>query len=105
MATPELVIFACIHNAGRSQMSAALFDLLADPEKAVCVSAGTEPGMASSTLGSGARVHRGALLNVLARACRHTNYGGCCDTKALNLNISKRSKLCSVWVVSGNAGT
>lgn len=41
---PATVIFACIHNAGRSQMSAAMFELLADPEKAVAISAGTNPG-------------------------------------------------------------
>ena len=38
------VIFACIHNAGRSQMAAAWFNQLADASKAVAVSAGTEPG-------------------------------------------------------------
>ena len=38
------VIFACIHNAGRSQMAAAWFDALADSTKARSVSAGTEPG-------------------------------------------------------------
>lgn len=38
------VIFACVHNAGRSQMSAAFFNALADPAKAHAVSAGTEPG-------------------------------------------------------------
>ncbi|SRR6266700_5890309 len=36
-------IFACIHNAGRSQMSAALFNKYADPDKARAVSAGTQP--------------------------------------------------------------
>ncbi|HXX94319.1 MAG TPA: arsenate reductase ArsC [Planctomycetota bacterium] len=40
----KTVLFACIHNAGRSQMAAALFNLLADPEKARALSAGTEPG-------------------------------------------------------------
>jgi arsenate reductase len=39
------VIFACIHNAGRSQMAAAFFNHLADPQKAEAVSAGTEPGL------------------------------------------------------------
>jgi len=39
------VIFACIHNAGRSQMAAAFFNQLADPAKAKAVSAGTEPGL------------------------------------------------------------
>ncbi len=38
------VIFACVHNAGRSQMSAAFFNLLADPAKATAISAGTRPG-------------------------------------------------------------
>lgn len=41
---PNTVIFACVHNAGRSQMAAAIFELLADPAKARAVSAGTEPG-------------------------------------------------------------
>ncbi len=40
----ERVIFACIHNAGRSQMAAAFFNYLADPNKVQAVSAGTEPG-------------------------------------------------------------
>ena len=38
------VIFACVHNAGRSQMAAAFFNQLADPAKARAVSAGTQPG-------------------------------------------------------------
>lgn len=38
------VIFACVHNAGRSQMAAAFFNQLADPQKARAISAGTEPG-------------------------------------------------------------
>jgi arsenate reductase (thioredoxin) len=37
------VIFACMHNAGRSQMAAAFFNALADPTSARAVSAGTEP--------------------------------------------------------------
>jgi arsenate reductase len=40
------VLFACVHNAGRSQMAAALFNRLADPAKARAVSAGTNPGPA-----------------------------------------------------------
>jgi arsenate reductase len=36
-------IFACVHNAGRSQMSAALFNRLADSTKAHAISAGTQP--------------------------------------------------------------
>ena len=38
------VIFACVHNAGRSQMAAAWFNELADPTKARALSAGTAPG-------------------------------------------------------------
>lgn len=39
------VIFACVHNAGRSQMAAALFQAGADPRKACAISAGTQPGL------------------------------------------------------------
>jgi len=39
----ERVIFACLHNAGRSQMAAAFFNQLADPTQAQAVSAGTQP--------------------------------------------------------------
>jgi arsenate reductase len=46
------VIFACIHNAGRSQMAAAWFNALADSSKARAISAGTQPG---------ARVHSEVL--------------------------------------------
>jgi arsenate reductase len=38
------VIFACVHNAGRSQMAAAFFNRLADPARAHAESAGTKPG-------------------------------------------------------------
>lgn len=37
------VLFACIHNAGRSQIAAAFFNQAADPSKASAVSAGTRP--------------------------------------------------------------
>ena len=40
----QTYIFACVHNAGRSQMAAAFFNQLADPAKARAVSAGTKPG-------------------------------------------------------------
>ncbi len=39
------IIFACVHNAGRSQMAAAFFNQLADRTKAEAISAGTEPGL------------------------------------------------------------
>jgi len=47
------VLFACIHNAGRSQMAAAWFNSLAHPQKARAISAGTAPG---------ARVHPEVLV-------------------------------------------
>ena len=37
------VLFACVHNAGRSQIAAALFNKYADPAKAHAISAGTRP--------------------------------------------------------------
>ncbi len=40
----NIVIFACVHNAGRSQMAAALFNARADASKARAISAGTQPG-------------------------------------------------------------
>lgn len=40
---PRVVLFACVHNAGRSQMAAAWLNHLADPSKTRAVSAGTEP--------------------------------------------------------------
>jgi arsenate reductase len=42
----QTVLFACVHNAGRSQMAAALFNALADTAKARALSAGTKPGPA-----------------------------------------------------------
>jgi arsenate reductase len=38
------VLFACVHNAGRSQMAAALFNRAANPDAARALSAGTDPG-------------------------------------------------------------
>ena len=40
----KTVLFACVHNAGRSQMAAALFNAMADPARARAASAGTTPG-------------------------------------------------------------
>jgi arsenate reductase (thioredoxin) len=40
----KTILFACVHNAGRSQMAAAWFNELADPTKARAISAGTAPG-------------------------------------------------------------
>ncbi len=52
----KTVIFACVHNAGRSQMSAAFFNHLADAGKARAISAGTQPA---------ARVHPEVLEAML----------------------------------------
>jgi arsenate reductase (thioredoxin) len=43
---PAKVVFACVANAGRSQMAAAFFNKLADPKRARAISAGTRPGTA-----------------------------------------------------------
>lgn len=40
----DRVIFACRHNAGRSQMAGAFFEQMADPALARAISAGTTPG-------------------------------------------------------------
>ena len=40
----KTIIFACVHNAGRSQMAAAYFNELVDPRTARALSAGTRPG-------------------------------------------------------------
>jgi len=42
-ARPRVVLFACVHNAGRSQMAAALLNQLAAPGQAHGISAGTQP--------------------------------------------------------------
>ncbi len=39
----KTVLFACVHNAGRSQIAAAFFNALVDPRKARALSAGTHP--------------------------------------------------------------
>lgn len=40
---PALVVFACVQNAGRSQMAAAFFNATAHPSRARAISAGTTP--------------------------------------------------------------
>ncbi len=37
------IVFACVHNAGRSQMAAAFFNRIVDPKRAAALSAGTHP--------------------------------------------------------------
>ena len=52
------VLFACVHNAGRSQIAAALFNQYANPSKARALSAGTQPA---------ARVHPEVAAAMAAR--------------------------------------
>lgn len=52
------VLFACVHNAGRSQIAAALFNRYANPSKARAISAGTQPA---------ARVHPEVISAMAAR--------------------------------------
>jgi arsenate reductase len=40
----DAVLFACVHNAGRSQMAAGWFNKICNRTKASGISAGTEPG-------------------------------------------------------------
>jgi arsenate reductase len=40
---PKRIVFACIQNAGRSQIAAGFFNAHADPHEARAVSAGTRP--------------------------------------------------------------
>ena len=42
---PTTVLFACIHNAGRSQMAVTFFNAAVDATKARGLSAGTQPGV------------------------------------------------------------
>lgn len=41
----KTVLFACVQNAGRSQMAAAIFNRLADPARSRAISAGTRPAV------------------------------------------------------------
>ena len=43
---PATVVFACVANAGRSQMAAAFFNKLANSSRALALSAGTRPEQA-----------------------------------------------------------
>lgn len=82
------VLFACVHNAGRSQMAAAWFNALADPARARALSAGTQPAahvhpevvIAMREVGvdlSGVSPRR--LSDDLARQAEHLITMGCGD--------------------------
>ena len=62
----KTVLFACVHNAGRSQMAAALFNRLADPDEGASHLRRHRPGSARSP-GSGDRDERGGGRSVEAR--------------------------------------
>jgi arsenate reductase len=87
-ALMKTVIFACVHNAGRSQMAAAFLNALADPRKVRAVSAGTNPSerihpevrAAMAEIGidlSGARPHR--LTDEMAEGAQMLVTMGCGD--------------------------
>jgi arsenate reductase (thioredoxin) len=63
------VVFACVQNAGRSQMAAAFFNELADPAKARAVSAGTRP--AAAVHDAVVTVMREAGVDLSSAAPRH----------------------------------
>jgi arsenate reductase len=46
VASMKTVVFACVHNAGRSQMAAGFFNALVDSTRARALSAGTQPAEA-----------------------------------------------------------
>lgn len=58
----QKVVFACVHNAGRSKMAVAFFNELTDRRKAEAVSAGTEPKLARAS--GGADRHAGAGIDL-----------------------------------------
>ncbi len=58
----KTILFACVHNAGRSQMAAAWFNKLADPQIAHAISAGTQPGPAVHPGVGGAMKEKGVDL-------------------------------------------
>lgn len=82
------VVFACVHNAGRSQMACAFFNDLVDPAQARAISAGTKPGdrvhpevvAAMRELGIDVSTVRPQLLTTeLAAGARHLITMGCGD--------------------------
>ena len=82
------VIFACMHNAGRSQMAAAFFNQIAHPSRARAISAGTraarsvDPGVREAMREAGVDLGQGLSrrLNApLAMASGHLVTMGCGD--------------------------
>jgi arsenate reductase len=58
------VLFACVHNAGRSQIAAALFNKYVDRSRGRAISAGTQPA---------ARVHPEVVAAMKARGIDVSN--------------------------------
>lgn len=89
---PLVVLFACVHNAGRSQMAAALLNHLADPAKARAISAGTQPaervrpvvGEVMRAVGSQEPLDRRVALKTLHPECARNQ-----DTVARFFNEAK----------------
>jgi hypothetical protein len=74
---PRAVVFACVHNAGRSQMAAAFFNAMADTEKARAISAGAQPGERRPTW---------RRASTCARSCRMSDATtGRCRTRRAKL--------------------
>jgi arsenate reductase (thioredoxin) len=76
----DTVLFACVHNAGRSQMAAAWFNLLADPRKAGAISAGTDPG---------ARVHPEVVIAMNEVGIDLSNAG----TTRLTTDLARQARI------------
>lgn len=100
-AMPEKVIFACVHNAGRSQMAAAFFGALADPRRARALSAGTSPGErvhpevieAMHEVGIDLSGNRPQLLtSELAQGAAHLVTMGCAESSPARSFPARRSK-------------
>src|SRR5262245_66249576 len=94
----DRVIFACVHNAGRSQMAEAFFNQLANPSEAAAISAGTEPANrvhdvvieVMSEVGIDLADHRPRkLTDDLARQARLLVTMGCGDQCPLVLGLER----------------
>jgi hypothetical protein len=63
----QTILFACVHNAGRSQMAEALFNQLADPAKARAISAHRQE---MQRIGPVAKGSNGWVYGAVASAAR-----------------------------------
>ena len=81
------VLFACVHNAGRSQIAAALFNKYADPSKARAISAGTQPA---------ARVHPEVVAAMQQRGIDVSN----ATPQKLTPELASRSN----WLITMGCG-